>query len=250
MKRFIIIVLLLGVSALVIAAVSFFINDRDKLKNSAIDLSIIEDIKEQKAFSNIENFDKEENFDVEIKELYIEKLNGGLLIKQSNYDGIKITNGKKGNIDYSFENCKLIIDDKGGETDIISIRDLFKNNYRRTIVYSKNPEELVAKIINLNGAMSVDTNINALTIEEVNGALGIDSKESFNIKISEINGAANIKMENFDANIKINSINGAISTFFENEKSNIFPKKIDEKIKNGRNTIEIGTVNGAISIDN
>lgn len=250
MKRFIIIVLLLGISASIIAGVSFFINDRDKLKNSAIDLSIMKDIEEQKGFSNIENFAKEEKFDDEIKELSIEKLNGGLLIKQSNYNGIRITNGKKGNVVYSFENGKLIIDDKGGETDNISIKDLFKNNYRRTIVYSKNPEELIAKITNLNGAMSIDTNIKELTIETVNGALGIDSKESFNMNINSINGAANIKMENFDANIKINSINGGVSTFFENEESNLFPRKIDEKIKNGRDDIEIGTVNGAISIDN
>lgn len=250
MKRFIIIVLLLGISASIIAGVSFFINDRDKLKNSVIDLSIMKDIEEQKGFSDTENFAKEENFDAEIKELYIEKLNGGLLIKQSNYNGIKITDGKKGNVVYSFENGKLIIDDKGGETDNISIKDLFKNNYRRTIVYSKNPEELIAKITNLNGAMSIDTNIKELTIETVNGALGIDSKESFNMNINSINGAANIKMENFDANIKINSINGGVSTFFEYEESNLFPRRIDKKIKNGRNVIEIGTVNGAISIDN
>ena len=74
MKRFIIIVLLLGISASIIAGVSFFINDRDKLKNSVIDLSIMKDIEEQKGFSDTENFAKEENFDAEIKELYIEKI--------------------------------------------------------------------------------------------------------------------------------------------------------------------------------
>ena len=79
--------------------------------------------------------------------------------------------------------------------------------------------------------MSIDTNIKELTIETVNGALGIDSKESFNMNINSINGAANIKMENFDANIKINSINGGVSTFLNMKKVIYFQ---GESIKKSR----------------
>lgn len=251
MKKFIIITLILGILASIIAGVSFYINDRVLLNNSIEELDQIRGHEGRKIFSAIKEFDKEESFEEEIKELYIKKLNGGLLLKKADYDGIRISKGQKQNISYSLKKGKLEIVDNSKETSGISLGDLFSDKYPRIVVYSKNPKELAATINKVNGAMSIETNIKELSIETINGALNIETTDSFNINIQEINGAASFDIKRLDAAIKISTINGAanLSSLYFDDYDTILPESIDQTIGNGRDTIEIGTVNGAISID-
>lgn len=273
MKKFIIIVFVVGILALVGSGFSYyFLEDR----SAGIVISpkeAAERIIDSDDFNfkiNGENFldkgdfdfdfdfdfdsDFDSDFDFEeeglagpIKAIEIKKLNGYLVLEKADREAIEISENAIADISYKYSNGKLtIIDSLNSSKDNKMGKKI--NDSRIVRVYSKNPEQISFEMDKLNGATKINSRLKSLDVDKVNGSLQVNADQSFDISIDKVNGEVSLKMEDLDSRIKVSKVNGACMIYGKNMLDFLSRDPIDEVIGSGRDLIEIDKVNGYLGI--
>lgn len=243
MKKFIFGVLVVGILAALVLGISYYFNEEHPTDLDSSNLESVGDL-----FKEEDGYDIEDDFSKEIKEIDIVSLNGAFTIEKASFDGIKIKNKSYRNIDYDFTDGKLKVEDTKSKEEVHSIESLFKKDIGKVKIYSKNPEEIYLKINQMNGALAVDSRLKKMEIDVVNGYLSVNSEDSFDTAVQEINGAAEIDMDKIDSRIKIERVNGEVKLSFDDVNS-FQINNFDKTLGSGRDLIDFGTVNGFLKID-
>lgn len=243
MKKFIFGVLVVGILAALVLGISYYFNEEHPTDLDSSNLESVGDL-----FKEEDGYDIEDDFSKEIKEIDIVSLNGAFTIEKASFDGIKIKNKSYRNIDYDFTDGKLKVEDTKSKEEVHSIESLLKKDIGKVKICSKNPEEIYLKINQMNGALAVDSRLKKMEIDVVNGYLSVNSEDSFDTAVQEINGAAEIDMDKIDSRIKIERVNGEVKLSFDDVNS-FQINNFDKTLGSGRDLIDFGTVNGFLKID-
>lgn len=220
MKKFIIILLVISIFAAVMAGVSFFLLDREAYSY------------EEGGFNDFKLEGQLENF----SSIEAGTINAGLIIEKGSRNEIYINKTKRKNVlDYKVENGVLNIKADG-------------NNRNITIkVTSTNPEELSINIDSINGALIIEDSVGKFDVNNINGVLKVKGADSFSMNIGTINGALNMEFQNPNVDLYIDNLNSPYH-IFEESGIKVGDKGFRKIIEDGRDRIEIGTVNGGINI--
>lgn len=266
MKKFIIIVFVIGILALVGTGFSYyFLEDRSAgVVIGPKDLA--ERIIDSDDFNfkiNGENFLDKDDFDFDfdsdldfdpeeglagpIKAIEVEKLNGYLVLEKADREAIEISENAREDISYKYSNGVLTIIDSLNSSIDINFGNKF-NDSRVVRIYSKNPEKIALKIDKLNGAAKITNSLKSLDVNKVNGSLQVKADESFDISIDKVNGEVSLKMKDLDSRIKVSKVNGACMIYGKNMVDFFSDDPIEEIFGEGRDLIEIDKVNGYLGI--
>lgn len=268
MKKFILIVFVVGILALVGTGFSYyFLEDRSagivigpkEAVERIIDIDDLafkingENFLDESDFDFDFDFDSDLDFDPEkglagpIKSIEIEKLNGYLVLEKADREAIEISENARAEISYKFSNGKLtIIDSLKFSNDNNKGKNF--NDSRAVRLYSKNPEQISLEMDKLNGAVKIKSRLKSLDVNKVNGSLQVKADESFDISIDKVNGEVSLKMEDLDSRIKVGKVNGAFFMFSKNMVDFFSDDPIDQVVGEGRDLIEIDKVNGYLGI--
>lgn len=197
MKKFIIGVLIVGVLAALVLGISYYFNEDHTTELSYSDTESLGDLFEVQQ----DTYDVDEEFPTEIKSIDIVNLNGAFTIEKANFDGIKIKYKSGRDIKYDFTDGKLKVEDTKSKEKILPIEKGLKKDITKVYICSKNPEKIDLKINYMNGALAVKSQLKRMDIEEVNGYLSVETEDSFDTSVPEINGAAEVDMDSIDARI-------------------------------------------------
>lgn len=270
MKKFIIIVFVLGILALVGTGFSYYfledrpvnvvvgpkevaeriidsddfaikINGENFLDKSDFDFDFDFD------FDSDLDFDPEEGLSGPIKSIEIQKLNGYLVLEKADREAIEISENARENISYKYSNGVLTIIDSLNPSNVNKMAKNF-NDSRAVRVYSKNPQAIAFKIDKLNGATKINSRLKSLDVDKVNGSLQVKADQSFDVSIDKVNGEVSLKMEDLDCRIKVGKVNGACMISGKNMLDFLSRDPIDEVIGSGRDLIEIDKINGYLGI--
>ncbi len=262
MKKFIIIVFVVGILALVGTGFSYyFLEDRSAgvvigprdLAKRVIDSDDFDFKINGENFIDKDDFDSDLDFDPEeglaepIKAIEIEKLNGYLVLEKSDREAIEISENAREDISYKYSNGVLTIIDSLNSSNDNNFGNKF-NDSRVVRVYSSKPEQISFKMDKLNGATKINNSLKSLDVNKVNGSLQVKADESFDISIDKVNGEVSLKMEDLDSRIKVSKVNGACFIFGKNMVDFFSDDPIDEVVGEGRDLIEIDKVNGYLGI--
>lgn len=258
MKKFIIIVFVIGLLALVGTGFSYyFLEDRSAgvvigpkdLAERILDVDDFVFKRGEEFFEPADDldYDPEETLAGPIKAIDIEKLNGYLVLEKADREAIEISENARKDISFKYSKGRLTITDSSNSSRDNNRGNKF-NDYRAVRVYSKNPEKIALKVDKLNGAMKITNSLKSLEVDKVNGSLQVKADESFDISIDKVNGEVSLKMEDLDSRIKVSKVNGACFISGKNMVDFFSDDPIEEVVGEGRDLIEIDKVNGYLGI--
>ncbi|MDO5650439.1 MAG: hypothetical protein Q4G11_07525 [Gallicola sp.] len=116
------------------------------------------------------------------------------------------------------------------------------------VIYTKDTENLEMELDNINGALVLKDVIKDLKVENINGALSVETSQSFPMDIESVNGALNMEFANKNLVLEIENLNSAASIFGNNSLSFGTGEEINITEGEGRDKIRIGSVNGVVNI--
>ncbi|MDO5027654.1 MAG: hypothetical protein Q4E36_00180 [Bacillota bacterium] len=258
MKKFILIVFVLGLLASVGTAISVAVFEDQPLKEVVVTdaMHFFNDdedsnLDQDEIFSG-ENIFSEDDllegkvFEDAIEIIEISNLNGSLLMEKGDKEAVEIYNPKNRDLAFVFEEGYLFLDERGpGENS----GEAKGNDDVHIKITSKNPENINFSISNINGKAEIKNQLEFLYVKNINGLLKIKADKSFDLSIDNVNGSSKVRMKDLSAFIKIDMVNGLCKINGQDETDIAILKPIEKTLGDGENQIKIGTVNGYVEIN-
>ncbi|MDO4792906.1 MAG: hypothetical protein Q3993_01895 [Filifactor alocis] len=186
-----------------------------------------------------------------LSEIEVDSVNLEVEVVKGEKAGYKIYEKRNKRIDVS--NC-IELKQEGGVFRIREKEHRVKDVRLKAVLTVEKPEEVEVEFNTVNGSFSANDRLKSFRGDFVNGAVSLMGEESYPIAISTVNAAINIMFDQYNAVLKVETVNG-IGVVLDTPLIEVAGFKIgtsnniDRKVGEGRDLIEVETVNGAININ-
>lgn len=186
-----------------------------------------------------------------LSEIEIDSVNLEVEVVEGDKGGYRIY--EKANKNVNVSNC-IELKQEGEVFRIREKEHKAKDVRLKAVLTVENPEEIEVEFNTINGSFAANDRLKRFEGDFVNGAVSLMGEESYPITVNTVNAAINIIFKQYNAVLEVETVNGIgvvldtpLIEFagFKIGTSNNIARKIGE----GRDLIEVETVNGAININ-
>lgn len=192
--------------------------------------------KEYKYLLKTENLNK---FD----ELYINLPSSSLSVQIEKSDKYKIDFYSKRK---SNDNVKLMKINQNGSKYEITSPEKFDKNTPYLVISTPDAQNLKVKFDTDSAVFVAKESLKSADLKTDNAVISLSGEKSYNINIDASDSIARIDLKNYDAQINVKSDSGIVNIL--GKKYMLEDKTISEKIKNGKDKINIEMDSGFIKI--
>ncbi|WP_455089174.1 hypothetical protein [Peptoanaerobacter stomatis] len=192
--------------------------------------------KEYKYLLKTENLNK---FD----ELYINLPSSSLCVQIEKSDKYKIDFYSKRK---SNDNVKLMKINQNGSKYEITSPEKFDKNTPYLVISTPDAQNLKVKFDTDSAVFVAKESLKSADLKTDNAVISLSGEKSYNINIDASDSIARIDLKNYDAQINVKSDSGIVNIL--GKKYMLEDKTISEKIKNGKDKINIEMDSGFIKI--
>lgn len=184
-------------------------------------------------------------------EIEIDSVNLEVEVVKGDKDGYRIYEKRNERVDIS---SYIELKQEGEVLRIREKEHKAKDVRLRAVISLEKPEEVEVEFNTVNGSFAANDSLKSFRGDFVNGAVSLMGEESYPIEVSTVNAAINIVFDQYNAVLDVETVNG-IGVVLDTPLIEVAGFKIgssnniDRKVGEGRDHIEVETVNGAININ-